>query len=937
MTTCLGRATISKFNRNIFYGVAFMAALVVSEVQSVEHSGSIQLRNTVAGVVTSDPGQTVNIGFLVENRGDRKRELIEELVLPDGWRNLVPAEAAFTVAPGARELRLFAVRIPAGASSGLSEVEYSVRTAEDSVLRGTVSRTVGVAGLLRLELTVENQPRSVIAGGSYEAVFRVANLGNAAMEVDVEASGNPDYPIAGVPEAFGLAPGESRLVRLQVSTEGEGIRKRRHFLQVQATGDAGQRGEAAARAATSVDVDPAAVAVADPYHRIPARLRVMGGYDDDRGGGMQAELSGAGAIDESGLRGVDFLFRSPGAEGVGGVRGREEYRFDYYDESWDMGVGDRTFSLSPLTQRFGYGRGAEVNVYPGDTGLGAYHRQSRPGQPDQRESGTYLAHDLGLFSVKGNFLQRTADIRTEAGDVRDRLYSVEGRVRPQAGPEVGVEVAHGERRTDVSRADYAVRLDVQGRAGDDVYYTLEKVHAGSDFFGEYRDMRNLYGALRFPLYGRLRGNASYRWYRINLDQDPERRSTAPREVNYRTGVSYPSAFGTRFTADFRRRERMDLIDPEETDFEVHSVELGVNHRFNRWGFRGTVEGGIIEDHTMASERSPLERYSAYLDFFPTNGQQYSAFGRTGHDAFLADPGRSQSAGVSGRWKFTSSVTARARYSRTWTASDREFERGAAGVGYRMPNEHFVELDGQWSREATSGEERAGVFVSYTIPFGIPVRKKKGLGGLQGRVVENGEPLAGAVVTANGIAAVTDRNGRFEFTGLKEDVYTVRLDQRSIPSRWTTAEPMPKVVEIFEGETAEVNMEVVETGRIFGQVVRYEFEDEPIFSDDDGSLNPEESERPSIRDAGGLAGVRVEIRSPRKTRSTITDENGRFEFQQLRPGPWSVRVAPVELPPHHSLAREEVDVTLRPGGDELILMRVIPRERRIRLIDEQTVR
>jgi hypothetical protein len=66
---------------------------------------------------------------------------------------------------------------------------------------------------------------------------------------------------------------------------------------------------------------------------------------------------------------------------------------------------------------------------------------------------------------------------------------------------------------------------------------------------------------------------------------------------------------------------------------------------------------------------------------------------------------------------------------------------------------------------------------------------------------------------------------------------------------------------------------------------------------------------------------------------VTDKNGRFSFEQLRPGKWTVRFLSDNLPPHHYFEKEELRVDLKPGEEKNIEAKVLLRRRQIQMVDE----
>ena len=128
--------------------------------------------------------------------------------------------------------------------------------------------------------------------------------------------------------------------------------------------------------------------------------------------GFQAELAGRGTLDEQGTKQIDFLFRGPDLEEISFLGERDDYRLSYETEKYDVHLGDRGYSLSPLTELYRYGRGAEGRLNLGRFALGAYREESRWLEPKEEQTAAHVGYrinenyQIGLNYLKKNELGR---------------------------------------------------------------------------------------------------------------------------------------------------------------------------------------------------------------------------------------------------------------------------------------------------------------------------------------------------------------------------------------------------------------------------------------------------------------------------------------------------------------------------------------------------
>ena len=81
---------------------------------------------------------------------------------------------------------------------------------------------------------------------------------------------------------------------------------------------------------------------------------------------------------------------------------------------------------------------------------------------------------------------------------------------------------------------------------------------------------------------------------------------------------------------------------------------------------------------------------------------------------------------------------------------------------------------------------------------------------------------------------------------------------------------------------------------------------------------------------------MEIAGRDETLRRFTDNRGRFQFSDLRPGEWTVRVAGEGIPEYHYPERDSVRVTILPGEKKETPFRILPKKRIIRILQEGNI-
>ncbi|MCK4826719.1 hypothetical protein KA005_63875, partial [bacterium] len=436
-----------------------------------------------------------------------------------------------------------------------------------------------------------------------------------ALRIKIDSSRG--LPFAIDADTFKLALGESKKVKVTVKTDEEITEILRHRLQLTVEAVEDNKSKAKAESASSVEILPRVSGVEDNFHRIPAEItfRYVSQKNEQHTSGFQTEVRGEGTLDEEGKKHIRFRIRGPDVidKSIFGLR--DEYSLSYWTEDYELGFGDRSFSLSSLTENYLYGRGLEgkLNIND-DFSLGAYHMKTRWLEPGTEETGAYMDYVINdQYKVGLNYLRKLRD-----GEVSN-ITSFEGEFRPFKNTEVEVEYALVPGGTQKDNA-YLARLHGHNNW---LSYYLRLTHAGPEYPGYYSGLDYVSGGLTVPIDKRLKLNASFRRQENNLDLDPLFYS-APLEKYYQLGLDYKMETNTTFSLDWLSRNRHDQLDSPAFDYKDNTFRFGIGQSFKKLTLYGSAELGKTENK-LDNTTSNLERYTASASFTPNDRQFYSSY------------------------------------------------------------------------------------------------------------------------------------------------------------------------------------------------------------------------------------------------------------------------------------------------------------------------
>jgi len=245
----------------------------------------------------------------------------------------------------------------------------------------------------------------------------------------------------------------------------------------------------------------------------------------------------------------------------------------------------------------------------------------------------------------------------------------------------------------------------------------------------------------------------------------------------------------------------------------------------------------------------------------------------------------------------------------------------------------------YSRNSDQEDETAFI-VEFTVPFGLPVGRKKSIGMLEGSVrdQETGQPIQNVILRLSGVTAVTDSNGEFTFPSLKPGAFCLNIDSASIGLEQIPVEKTPLKVDIEGGKETSIEIGITKSADLTGKIMVYGFAKEDYLQKEyavhkgkDRAV-PKDTETDIVEEYG-LANVLLEFKSELEIWRVLTDRKGRFSFDDVRPGKWTLAVYADNLPEYHYLEKDTFEIELAPGEKKEMLVRVLPRKRTIQVIKE----
>lgn len=875
-----------------------------------------------------EPGRIAIRNLMVENRSSSTVELVEEVELPEGWPRVASADPVFQVTPGGRQMRLLTLPVPRSARSGRHTFTYRLKARRDGAVLASATLHVVVRPTGRLGLALSSRPGTVVAGDLARVTLSLVNSGNCPVQVSLDWTSSPEAPVEATARAVTLGPASARELTLEIGTDPALARPLLQLVQIKvsATWEGGGRSTLPAETLT-FEVVPLTGSRFDPHIRLPVHLTTSAGWENGRDAGVQTELSGRGPVNDAGDRTLDFLFRSQDtAGGNGALRRREEQGVSYRSPLWDLHLGLRDFTVSPLTSAGGEGKGVRFDWHPGSSVGGIMISQGQDDSDPSRRMGAYVGKTFdGGLSLRGNV------VRFEEGTPGQtrQIYSVQGGWTLTNRLSLDLEAGMDDSARSPS-SGLGWRAEVRGLLGQAGAYSLTHAQAGPDFHGAINDSISTSASFYHPLTDRLRLVGSMRRHVSNPERNPARGPVSNEDLDWRAGLRYRAGNSTDLGLDYQNSRRRDTLLPAEHDTAEQSLRAGVTRVFGSLSLDLSQEIGIREDHLPGGSSRLSERTALSAFWSASEGQSYHATLAYGDSTPEAGAGKTMLASLGGGWRLTRTSSlgvdaAREVNDRTGASKDSLNAR----FDWQRSNGHRLAVTARCAREGTTRPPDMSVLVSYSIPLSVPIARKKGVGALQGSVVNadpgSHQPLSRVVVRlSTGETGVTDAAGRYAFQGLKPGDYSVSVDARSLGFGRVTADTVERTVRVERDSTTTFDITVLSAATLTVQLT--------VMAEQLAGSGTDAQPGGGT----GMVGEVIEVTNGPETYRRQTGADGLAVFSNLRPGPWKLKTYDSALPANHVLERPERMLDLKAATRVTESVRALPRKRTLRLIDAGAV-
>jgi hypothetical protein len=869
-------------------------------------------------VVEVQPGQIFNASILVVNRKDKECDLNAKIDLPEGWVSLPFQLPPFHLSPQESKIQIIPIRVPDYAPSKEYSLTFSASGREDASLFSAANFKVVVLPRHEISSYVESAPKYAMSGDNYKIEVRVTNRSNHDQEVFFEVENYKQCEFKIYPSPSVLLPMDgSQLFTIEVLNNGEFKKTLNHHFFIRSFFKDHPTIEK--KHHVKVEVFPTYAPAVVEHHLFPVKTKIDFGQKEEQTQ-FYFEQSGKGSIDEARNHKLDFYARIPVTKHdnlTQFLSGKPEKAYiHYWSKATDVYLGDGVFSLTPLTLKDYYGRGGSLSYSSNSSKIGGVYVKQKHSIAEEAIGGFFSYSPLPFWSLSIASIHLKAPQKIGYFSCSERnstLTSFHTRFSKAKLSRLELEYAASNFLFKPNEKQYAFYSRLDALFGSSSKFSFQNVYAAPNFVGYYRDNNIVDASLVFPIYKKFRGNFSYHLYQTNLDK---RLCKGPATRGYVLQGTLANHFSSSLysSLSFNRTAFRDAL--VETGYETNYLSLNLGKTSKKWSLQGALQAGGFNSLNQKSIHV-WQSYQLYSYFMPLPSQTYALYSRIGYNALLDRVSWSNIYGASAKAQIQDRINLQLVYEFTQKKGNQQF--ASMFLSYELPRHQTLDFRGNWTKQEGS-KPKLDYLLTYTIPWGIPLGKKKNSGAIQGKVTRPAPdgtlvPYANLPINCNRQRYITNANGEFAFSHLEPGECLITVEDGS--ENLSPSIPLPLKLSVEKGKISPLGIEFKQAARIDGTVELYKR---------DSYTGPCHF----ARKWEGAGIMLYSLDHPEELVAT-TNYLGSFSFNKLTPGKYRLKVFINKLPAHHTIEPEEMKVEVKPGEALNIPIKIVPLERTIRFI------
>jgi hypothetical protein len=855
-------------------------------------------------------GSTSNVLILLINNSATIKEVKLKLNTPDNsWRQVTDYSSTL-IEKNSVLNKIISIHIPENTRAGDYFIELEAFEKPGDQSFGKVNIPIYVQPRYEIRVDKLKAPRYLFSGDTIGAKYLISNLSNLEVKVTANIISGKQLEVRN----FRIPMDSSILTNVSVSIP----KNLSNYTQQNITLSAfiADKPETESSGSYSFDIIPSGNVKFDGYNRMPVKVTGILATTNRKGKrdyGTMFDIRGGGLLSETKNRKLEFHFRGPDRGGNPILGLNDEYYLNYSTPRTEVFLGDNNFRLSDLTESSRSGRGIRLQYNFDKLSVGSFFHLPR-----------YYPEIKQIFSFYSKY-KINEKIWIDAGYLNKlniennyaHLLTLSGFIKPFSWGNTEFELATGLKQDQITKA-FRTALNIN--------YSIINSHfsftlADPDFPGYFSNSMYISSGITANLKKKLSLSMNYDLNRSNLALDTLY-SNAPYSKNiniltsYRMNPKNSVSFGVFLIGQEDRAEKPLF------NYNKYIGRLSLQSKF--WRFNLNIQGelGKIANFLETKNGDITDFYNGSFSLKYAFNESLSASG------FLNYQGGQQYL-ITGfhRFYYGGSLQASLKkkmyvsldYQNNYELKEYFRERSLLSLQmhHQLNPNHEFELSTNYNLVKNSLDKKElSIQFRYTYTINLPLSKKKNIGSLTGKVTNFGVGLVeGIIFNLNGNITMTDKNGNFEFPMVKTGTYILTMDESNVGLNTIAGTPGPYRVTIESGRETRFEISLTQSARIQGSLVIQEDQK----SGQKGYFPVKEE----------IDKLIIEASSGTETFRILTQRDGSFSFDDLRPGNWHIKIYPNGIPQGYQLESDQFNFNLSPGKEENLDVIIFKKSREVK--------
>ncbi len=900
-------------------------------------------------------GSTSNFLISYSNLIDTTLWIKVKLNLPVGWHQVMDYPA-IEIPKKTTVTKIISIHVPENvvAAEYLAKVkawQSHTRTLENEELHRNHSPgdscSIPIVVLPHFDLEIEKMKtrKYLFSGDTTSVQFRIFNLSNLKVPVQTVSSNGTEF----ITQDWQIPVDSSLVIRVPVSTP-KGLSS---FSQQNITLSAAIPGhpEATTYSNYLFDVIPSKTQKFDGFNRYPISIATIAAYSNrlpDSKYAFLYDIRGSGNVNSQKASRLDFRLRGPDHRGNPLLGLSDEYSMSFKSKYVDIGIGDHNFRHTELTESSRFGRGVKMQMRYHRLSINTYLNLPRFYPEIKYAIAASTEFKMGeKSSISAGYIRKTNQL-----DFSTQLYSLYGNLQLFPQLKTAFEFSVGEKLNQYTKAYRAQLMYTLNRFN--AYGTLTK--ADKEFPGFVSNARIINSGTSLYLTRKWSIGANYDTNASNLALDTLYKN-APSSTNININTSFrPNSFST-VTLSAHRSAFEDKSPYPIFNYKKDFGRIRTNLSLKSFNVNLQAEYGRIENF-LKPEIGMIDFYTANLQMRQDIGSVLAiqVFGNYhgGKEYKITGNNRFYYGGsilVNIHKKVYASIDYQSDYELVEYFRDRSIL--SAQIQFEFSKKHSLQFASNYNLiRNTLNQKEISVQMRYSYLFNAPLSRKKDIGSLKGKIfhetaTEN-KGLEGITVNLEGEMTMTDKQGQFRFPLVKKGTYELIIDESDFEINTITDRPAPYKVDILPGREVDFKLKLTKSAKIAGNLRIIEDKNKDTrkvfllkekinkliievtkLSDQGVGEIEENSNEKRHKEPKTLSANSTKTEATPEVYRIFSNPDGSFNFSDLRPGTWKLRIYKNGLPQGYHLEQEAYILQLEAGKKKEIEVSIFKKNRVIR--------